>query len=293
MTSAGVDFDSYWRRVEQEAALLSGSPVQVEELSIRSNEASVAYGLRFDGIGGHPLFAYFCVPKGEGPFVPLFQAPGYGSVVHVPAFERRERYAVMALCHRGQRLSNSIYKAAYPGLLTDGLPGMGSYIWRKIVADCLVAVDVLRRRPEVDSSRLAVSGNDLAALVAGLRPVSTLLLDGALLFRDGALRASRTEAYPLQEINDFRRAFPDQWPEAEQTLSLYDPIWVAPRIKADTLISCPAADEPMCTELASAIGGNAEVRINTGYSYLDHKANEDWLARSTGVPVGIGPFLPR
>ena len=295
MTGNDAGFDGYWRAVEQEVAALADSLVQVEELPLRSNEVSVAYGLRFRGIGDYPLFAYFCVPRSEGPHVPLFQAPGYGSVVGVPSFERRDRYAVMALCHRGQRLSNSQYRAAYPGLLTDGLPGAETYRWREIVADCLRAVDVLLARPEIDRARLAASGNDLALITAALRPqVASLLVLGPMLFADVPARSAATShVYPQQEWNDFRRTYPDVWPEAEQTASLFDPQRFAPRVKARTLIHTGAGEQPVAQRVASAIPGGAEVRVASGQSYLDHMAQENWLASAAGVPVNEGPFLSR
>ena len=102
-TNEPQELPAYWQTVLDEVSALSDGAVAIESLPVRSNETSIAHGLRFEGVGGYPLFAYFTVPRGEGPFPALFQTPGYGSVVGVPAYERRSRYAVMALCHRGQR----------------------------------------------------------------------------------------------------------------------------------------------------------------------------------------------
>ncbi len=286
--------ESYWNQVADEVAALSDSPVEVQDLSIRSNEFSSTCSLTFKGVGGYPLFAYYSVPRGDGPFVPLFQAPGYGSVVAVPAYERRARFAVMALCHRGQRLSDSSYQSAYPGLLTEGLPGESTYRWREIVADCLRAIDVLLSRQEVDGSGLAIAGNDLAALVAALGPkAASLLVVTPLLFSDAAKRASDTNAYPRQEFNDFRRSQPGQWDEAAETLGLFNPIVAATHISARTMIACTAGEKQAAEALASAIPAGGEVYVNTGYGHLDHIAQEDWLADACGVERSPGTFLPR
>jgi cephalosporin-C deacetylase-like acetyl esterase len=270
---------AYWQAVLDEVSALSDSAVAVESLPIRSNETSIAHGLRFEGVGGYPLFAYFTVPRGEGPFPALFQTPGYGSVVGVPAYERRSRYAVMALCHRGQRLSDSGYSAAYPGLLTDGLPGADTYVYRGVAADCLRAFDVFTARPEVDSSRLAVAGMDLAAITAALRPQTPLMLVTAMTFRAAAERAPLTRAYPMQELNDFARTHPGDAAEAADTLSLFDPLAFAPRIGARALFTCGRDELKYVEPVVEAMPGEAQIELRTGRGFIDHGVEEEWLER--------------
>jgi cephalosporin-C deacetylase len=283
---AAITFDAYWKAVNEEVSALSQDGVDLEEIKIRSNESSTVYAARFNGIGGYPLFAYYSLPdalewpKGNAPFPALFEVPGYGSVRGVPAVERRAKYAVMGVCHRGQRLSDGKYKAAYPGLLTEGLPGAGSYRWREIVADCLRAIDVLLARPEVDKGGVGVAGNDLAAIVAAMRPqTNCVLLNGQLLFRGTPGALGSADAYPLQEFNDFRRAYPGQWEQAAETLSLYDPLRFAPGVRAETLVACIKADAGPAGPFAASTKGKCEIRINSGYGYLDHEFQEEWLAR--------------
>jgi cephalosporin-C deacetylase len=278
MTETPMGFDAYWQDVTAEVSALAGGPVEVEELPIRSNEVATAYGVRFSGIGGYPLFAYLTVPKGDGPFPALMQAPSYGSVVMVPAYERRARYVVLAPCHRGQRLSDSLYSAAYPGLLTDGLPGASTYRWREIVADCLRSLDVLKERPETDASRIAVVGNDLAAITAALRPEVGHLLLSDLLFRGATTRIPELAAYPDQEFSDYVQSHPENADQVAQTLALYDPLAFAPSIEAETLLTCREGQRPLLGPLVDALAGEAELKVNTGRGYLDHEYAESWLA---------------
>ena len=265
----------------------SANYVEIEDLPIRSNETSDAYALEFDGIGGYPLFAYLHVPKGDGPFVPLFQAPGYGSVVGVPAYERRTRYVVMALCHRGQRLSDSDFSAAYPGLLTQGLPSVNSYVWADFVADCLTAVKILRQQPNIDVSRLAITGGDLAWITAALTDGVHALQSGGFMFSDIDRRVAGNPDYPIAEFNDFKRSNPDSWNEALETLSNYDPMELAGHIDANNvMISCGAGDKEYTDRLAAKVPGSTSVRVNLGKGHLDHVAQEEWLAEACGVEPG-------
>ena len=279
--------NEYWSQRVAAAKSAAMGDVSIEALPIRSNETSDAFSLRFNGVGDYPLYAYLHIPKSEGPHVPLFQAPGYGSVVAVPAYERRATYVVMALCHRGQRLSNSGYSAAYPGLLTDGLPSEDTYVWGDIVSDCITAVQILLQQPNIDASRLAIAGGDLAWITAALTSGVHALQSGGLVFSDLDSRMSGNPDYPVAEFNDFKRTHPDSWDEASRTLANYDPMTLSQGIDANkVLISCGASEKGYADELASKLSGDVTVRVNLGKGHLDHIAQEDWLADACGVEKG-------
>ncbi|MDA1347595.1 MAG: acetylxylan esterase [Chloroflexi bacterium] len=283
MTQTPQGFDSYWQGLTDEVSALAGGHVEIEEVPLRTNEVATAYGITFSGTGDYPLFAYLTVPRGKGPFPALLQTPAYGSVVGVPAHERRARYVVVALCHRGQRLADSVYSAEYPGLLTDGLPDASTYRWREIVADCLRALDVLKDRPEADTSRIAVSGGDLAAITAALRPEVRYLLLSGLIFRGASARIPELAAYPDREFADYVRNYPEHADRVAETLSLFDPLAFAPNIRARTLVTGVEGARALLEPLVEAISGDAEFRVNTGRSHLDHEAEETWLTERLGV----------
>ncbi len=277
----------YWSsRIEAAHAAAKGD-VSIGDLTIRSNETSNAYSVRFNGVGDYPLYAYLHIPKADGPHIPLFQAPGYGSVVGVPSFERRTRFATLALCHRGQRLANSQYSAAYPGLLTDGLPGEDTYVWGDIVADCITAIDVLLQQPNIDADRLAIAGGDLAWLTAAFTSNVNALQSGGFVFADLDNKLQGLPDYPLAEFNDFRRSNPDGWNEARSTLTNFDPMALAGQIDAKkVLISCGGADEGYSKSMGDGMTGDVDVSVNLGKGHLDHITQEVWLAEASGTTRG-------
>ncbi len=279
--------NKYWSARVEAAVNAAKGDVSIEDLPIRTNETSKAYSVRFNGVGDYPLYAYLHLPKSDGPHVPLFQAPGYGSVVAVPPYERRTAYVVLALCHRGQRLSNSQYSAAYPGLLTDGLPGEDTYVWGDIVADCITAVQILLQQPNIDASRLAISGGDLALITAALTDGVHALQSGGLMFVDIDNRIAGDPDYPLAEFNDFKRIYPDAWDEARATLSNYDPMALAGGINANkVMLSAGASEKSYYDGIASVLSGETTVRVNLGKGHLDHIAQEEWLAEACGIEPG-------
>ncbi|HMN30209.1 MAG TPA: acetylxylan esterase, partial [Caldilineaceae bacterium] len=137
-----ADFDAYW---DDLLAQLDGLPLAPEltELPMRSTDFGTVWALRLTSVGPYRLFAYYCVPEGEGPFPVVYHLPRYGSVNHIPPYEERQRYIAVQLCHRGQRLADQPFAASYPGLLTLGIDDPSTYIFRGIVADCLRGAEYL------------------------------------------------------------------------------------------------------------------------------------------------------
>lgn len=279
------DFETYWGSLTDEVAGLSKSTPQIRELSIRSTEFAQAFEVILQSTDGFEVFGYYSVPREEGPFAGLFMAPGYGSVVHVPPHERRRKYAVFALCARGQRLSDQRYAAAFPGLLTDRVTEPVAYPFRGIVADCLRAMDFLSSRTEVDAHRIGVASGanagDLAFISAALRPQSkALLVNTPLLFRNAWDRLPSTADYPLEEFNDYLRSYPDDRDAVSATLSLFEPLAFANRLCAAAFLSCAKVDEGYVRPLAASLGDRCRLAIKTGRGYTDHVVEERWLART-------------
>lgn len=286
-----ADFDAYWAQVMAELAALPLAP-ELEVLPLRSTEFATTYGLKLTSIGPYRIFAYYCVPHGPGPFPVRYHLPGYGSVVHIPPYEERRQAVCVALCHRGQRWSDTPFAASYPGLLTHGLLSPTTYIYRGIVADCCRVIDFLLTRPEVDPERIALVGGDLALFTAALRPaVRAVAVAQPLLFYDLPAVTRETSEYPYEEINDLLRAHPDQAPTVWTTLAYFDPLAFAPRIRAAVLLmhGGPGAlfSSERAARLQAALAGPTTLYQRTGYGYTDHQALESWLQeRLAARPAG-------
>lgn len=286
-----ADFDQYWSATMDDLAALPIAP-ELTELPIRSTDFGTVYALRMTSLDSYRIFAYYCVPHGNdqnrGPFPVLYTLPNYGSVVHVPAYEDRQNYIVVALCHRGQRLSDQPFAAAYPGLLTTNIADAANYIYRGIVADCCRVVDFLQTRSEVDQEKIALIGSDLALLTAALRPqVDALYYTPGFFYRAQATAIGGT-AYPLEEINDFLRSRPEEAAAVQQTLAYFEPLHFAAQIHCDTVLV--TGDDPTATTpLAEMFGGPVETYQSAHSGYRDGVQQAQWLARRYGVAE---PVLP-
>lgn len=288
LRSAPNDFDAYWSATMDELAALPPAP-ELTVNPLRSTDFGTVYALYLTSIGPTRVFAYYCVPHGDGPFPVIYNAPGYGSVVHVPAYEDRQRYVVVSLCHRGQRLSDQPFAAAYPGLLTTGIDDPAQYIYRGIVADCCRVVDFLVDRPEVDANRIAITGNDLALITAALRPQVDALYYTPGPFHAAETTVPATSAYPLEEINDYLRSYPEQAATVWKTLDYFEPRHFAPQVAADTLLVTGANADPLAP-LIGAFAKTPETYTATTSGFKDGAHQSTWIAERYGFAE---PILPR
>jgi cephalosporin-C deacetylase-like acetyl esterase len=191
------------------------------------------------------------------------------------------------------RHADQPYAAAYPGLLTDGIESPASYVYRGIVADCCRVIDFLLSRSEVDTDRIAVVGNDLALFTAALRPRVDALYWAPALFYAACRLAARTTAYPLEEFNDFARTYPNQTEAMAATLSYFEPMMFAPKVRAATVLVTGSATDLFSAEttepLAAAFRSPLAQYETAHSSYKDGVHQATWLAQRYGFDE---PLLP-
>ncbi|HET9015107.1 MAG TPA: acetylxylan esterase, partial [Thermomicrobiaceae bacterium] len=210
------------------------------------------------------------------------------SVNHVPDYTDRQRYVCLQVMHRGQRLADQPFAAAYPGLLTQGIADPATYIYRGIVADCLRAAEFLLARPEVDPARVAVAGDDLALLTAARRPGFAVAEVAGLLFYRLLEGLPRTAEYPLEEVNDHLRAYPGEAEAVARTLGYLEPLHHAPEVTATTVLSLGADGTtgglPWLQPLVDALGGPVEPYRLTDEGRVDQDRLDALRAARFGVP---------
>ncbi|MGW4961655.1 acetylxylan esterase [Nonomuraea sp. NPDC004186] len=281
-----MNFDSYWSAVDEELAAIPARPV-LDLVPARTTDEATSYTVRLTSTGPYRVFGHLSIPAGDGPFPALLQTPRYGSVNDMPHPNDRSRYVVLGLVHRGQRLADEGFSAAYPGLLTMGIDDPASYIYRGIAADCLRAAEFLMSLDEVDPARVAVRGNDLAVLTAARRPGFSAVRVSELLFYRAAEARLKSSRYPLEELNDHLRAGSSAQ-IVDNTLAYFDPVRHASAVTARTLL---AVDDPdWCAALIEALPAASVYKL-THLDGTDNDFLDAWLAELSGVPP-MSKFLP-
>jgi cephalosporin-C deacetylase-like acetyl esterase len=248
-----MNFDSYWAAVDEELAAIPGRPV-LDLVPQRTTDEATSYTVRLTSTGPYRVFGHLSIPKGDGPFPALLQTPRYGSVNHVPHPNDRSRYVVLGLMHRGQRLADEGFSAAYPGLFLMGLA-------------------------EVDRGRVAVSGDDLALLTAARRPGFSAVRVTELLFYRAMEARLKSTHYPLEELNDHLRAGSSA-EIVDKTIAYFDPARHAPAVTGRTLL---AVDDPdWCASLIEALPAAGVYKL-THLDGTDNDFLDAWLAELFGV----------
>ena len=281
------DFDQYWKKVEDELASIQPAAERTE-LHLRSAPEAKVYGLKLTSLDHYRIFAYFCVPSGKGPFPVIYRLPNYGSVVHIPPFEERCKYISVALCHRGQRLSDQPFAAKYPGLLTSGIDSKLNYIYRSIVADCLRVMDYLVSCDDVDSQKISLVGGDLALFTAALRDSASVLFYTPSLFYKALHKATATQNYPLEEFNDYLRAFPESIDQISQTLAYFEPMNFASRVKSEVMLM--EESEGDANDLAVSFAREIERSGSKHSSYKDGVVLAEWLSKKLQTGETLVPM---
>lgn len=292
------DFDQYWQQTLDELANYSARP-ELDLLPLRNTDFATLYGVRLTSLGPYRLYGYLSIPTGKGPFPAIYYAPKYQSVLEIipqgTANLQRSAYITFALAGRGQRTSDTPYAAMFPGLLTEGIDHAESYIFRGIVADAIRGLQFLLTRPELDPTRVVVVGNDLALITAALHSGATHVVTTPALFYRTAELAPKTQAYPLEEINDYLRASPTQVAAVHRTLTYYDLQTLAPRVTASTLLMAGPAGSPLdgqgLAPLVQALHGPVTVHESEQSSYKDGLYTERWMAKQCGI-TDVERILP-
>ena len=290
MTPAG-----FWERTE---AQLAETPLEITASrdDFYSQPEWDVYRLNYNTTGGHRLFAWLSVPKeADDPIPALLRMPDYASVHDIIYTSLRHRAVVMNATHRGQRNADGLYRASYPGLLTDGIGDGESWMMLGAYADALRALDALLGQDIAEIGPVALWGAGLGASL-GLALASRRSRIGAVaadtpmpLGHPAALESGL--GYPLGEIGDYLRAHPDRRADVERTLGLLAPLADAASVSAEVLLSAGRFDRGTCPlafaeELADALP-NGDLRLYDGAAegggHIHAVARTAWLSERLGI----------
>ena len=297
MTSARQRSDAFWERIEAQLAE-TDADIAIERDGFYSQPEWDVFRMRYTSTGGHRLFAWLSVPHGDGPFPALIRMPDYASVHDIIYTPLRHRAVVMNATHRGQRNSDGLAQASYPGLLTDGIASADEYTLFGAYADALRAVDVLGGQNIAElSGVLALTGAGLGASLAlataARRPgVSAVAADTPLaLGHPAALEPGL--GYPLAELGDYVRANPGSENAVASLLWVVNPVTTAPAVRCPVLMSAGRFDRSVCPlacaeELAAALP-ECDFRVYDGAAegggHIHGQVRGAWLAARSAVEI--------
>ncbi|MFC5908420.1 acetylxylan esterase [Streptacidiphilus monticola] len=292
------DFDSFWQHTLEEARARGGA-VKAERVTSTYRLRTVEVDdVRFPGWNGEPVAAWLLRPRGaEGPLPVVVTYIGYTSGRGLPTehlFWPAAGYAQLVVDSRGQghdtpdRTQGDGTQWA-EGFLTRGIDSPENHYYRRLMTDCVRAVDAVAELPGLDARRVVAAGGSqgggLALAVAGLagERVAAVLADVPFLchYRRAAQTAGEG---PYPELAKYLR-----WHSrlrVEQTfatLDYFDGVHFAQRATAPALFSVGLMD-PICPPATVYAAFNhyaGEDRTMTVWPFGDHGGGyaDNWPAQ--------------
>lgn len=246
------DFDAFWQRTLKENAR---TPVNARFRAVDyPTFGAQVYEATYEGWRGAHICGWYVQPAGDGPFPALVQYHGYsGSKMDVYRYLMwtLQGYAVLAVDVRGQS-GNSTDPACYTGghvtgWMTLGIMDPEEYYYRGVYMDCARALDAVASRPEVDAGRIGVmgmsQGGGLTLAVAALdeRPVLAMSEMPYLCHYQRAIDMAMRN--PYLEIAAYLRIWPEREEQVWRTLSYFDNLNLADRIRCPVLMDVGLQDD--------------------------------------------------
>lgn len=251
-----ADFDVFWGRALAQSKAI---PLNATLTPIPYPVASVdVYDLVYDGADGTKVHGWYMVPKealASRPMPVVVRYHGYGG-----SRNRNELlqwtsmgYATVMIDTRGQSgqtPDNASYSAGgIAGHMTKGILDPDEYYYKQVYLDCVRAIDFVCSREEIDPTRIAVCGNSqgggLTLAVAGLDDRPKVAMPVFPYLCDFRRSVAQHSAGPYREIIDWFRRYDQEHKredEVYRTLSYFDGMNMATRIKAKTLMAITLMD---------------------------------------------------
>jgi cephalosporin-C deacetylase len=291
------DFDDFWERTLGQARG-HGAAVKADRVTDRYLLRTVDVDdVRFPGWNGEPVAAWLLRPRGaEGPLPVVVEYLGYCQGRGLPTDRllfSAAGYAQLVVDSRGQGHETPDRGSGegtqwVKGFMTRGIDSPEHHYYRRLITDCVRAVDAVGELPGLDPDRVIVAGGSqgggLALAVAGLAPgrVAAVLPDVPFLchFRRAAEISGEG---PYVELAEYLRWHSRHGVEpAFATLSYFDGVHFAHRATAPALFSVGLMD-PVCPP-------------STVYAAFNHYAGEDrrmtvWPFADHGGGYGSNPAV--
>ncbi len=238
-----ADFERFWRQAAAELVRIPMDPrlelVEGDDLPAGARR----YRISLAGTGGARVLGWLTFPAGEGPFPAVLSVPGAG----VGATSRETMYAraglaVLSINVHGiepdrekeyyKNLSDNVYHTY--DYFFYGKADPYHYYFRRVIQDCMRAIDYLHSHQDVDTTRLAISGGSqggfLSLMLTSLdkRIKAAALCVPGMCDHAGKLHGKHNEG--LLEAGDNPE-------DVLRTLSYFDAALAASRIEVPILMA--------------------------------------------------------
>jgi cephalosporin-C deacetylase len=288
-----ADFDAFWQSTLEEARSHPlNATLEPVDYGLTAQEM---FDVTFAGFGGQPIKGWLILPKQRAGKLPcVVEYIGYGGGRGFPIdwlLWSSAGYAHFVMDTRGQGSSWSrgdtpdLYADGgnphIPGSMTKGILDPKHYYYRRVFTDAVRAVDAARSHPEVDASRIAVTGGSqgggITIAVTGLVSDVVAAMPEVPFLCHYRRATEIVDTYPYKEIADYCHIHRDTVETVFNTLSYFDGVNFAARAKAKSLFSVALMDQvcPPSTVYAAYNywAGEKDMKV---YPYNGHEGGQNY-----------------
>jgi cephalosporin-C deacetylase len=244
------EFDEFWVAAVQEARA-----VHLDfHRSLRNDFDYPGFRverIQFSSVQGRTVSGWFALPETDDKVPGFLWIPPYGRESLLPdRYGTRAGFASLSFNLHDEDAFHQEKYTPERGYFADGVGTPGTWKFRRMLQDCLIAARVMQAQIEVDEDRIAAMGMSqgagLAIWTAAWSPIiQAVCADMPFL---GAMPNSLSQSayrYPLKELVDYMETQPLGREQVLHTLSYYDTINQATRCMKPTHVSLGLKD-PAC-----------------------------------------------
>jgi cephalosporin-C deacetylase len=287
MVRKPADFSDFWQDVERQAAAI---PLDAEVVpdTLRTSADIEVFQVFYNSLDNVRIAAWYCRPTHRPARTPaVLYLPGYQMDPPIPKEWARRGYIALSVAPRGKLRSNRQFNPGYPNLLTYNIVDRHTYAYRGFYMDSWRGIDFLLSRPEVEPTRLGVTGSSqgggLTITTAAMRPQVRAAAAGAPYLCGIMDALALTHTYPYEEINDYLRQHPDSHGAVTETLAYFDGLNFADRVTCPIIVNIGLQDNVCPPETGYALFNRISARDKQLYPYDGHGHDAGRAQHSTVV----------
>ncbi len=282
-----ADFDAFWQGVMEQAATIPLAAEAIPE-PLRTSDDVEVFQVFYDSLDRVRIAAWYCRPTHRAERAPaLLFLPGYQMDPPIPKEWARKGYIALSVAPRGKLRSLRQFNPGYPNLLTYNIVDRHTYAYRGFYVDAWRGIDFLLSRPEVDPSRIGVTGTSqgggLTICTAAMRHEVRAAAAGAPYLCGFLDAIELTHTYPYEEINDYLRQHPERRAEVEETLAYFDGLNFADHITCPIIVNIGLQDNVCPPETGYALFHRIAATDKRLYTYDGHGHDAGRLQHSAIV----------
>jgi cephalosporin-C deacetylase len=269
-----ADFKAFWQSVLRQVETIPLAPEVIAE-PLRTSADIEVFQVFYHSLDQVRIAAWYCRPRHrEGRSPAILFLPGYQMDPPIPKEWARKGYIALSVAPRGKLRSMHQFNPGYPNLLTHNIVDRHTYAYRGFYVDTWRGIDFLLSRPEVDPTRIGVTGTSqgggLTICTAAMRPEIRAAAAGAPYLCGYLDAIELTHTYPYEEINDYLRQYPDSRPAVEETLAYFDGLNFADHITCPIIVNIGLQDNVCPPETGYALFNRIGATDKRLYPYDGH-----------------------